>query len=381
MIAGAKSLIRASVAGTLLCLFATSASAAEFQILRPPTANHPLVFVSGEIEPGDGDRFSETVDSLQSASVVLSGPGGSISEALQIGAEIQIRGFTTMVLPDTECASACGVIWLSGVRRYLSEASFIGFHAAYIVRDGIPHETGMGNAEIGSFLTHLGYGIDAIRFLTAAPPNGLNRLTPDRARALGIDVYENIGLDVITPEQRPSITRLAREASRASAVVQKCGYFLEDGEKDALKARVMGLIRRGHRAFGGDEFGRSMMDDRDRLALEVGGRGFEWCLTESVGIIVEQLRDDPALAGPSFDCDRARTDTEHAVCNDPYLSRIDAMMVEIYSMGMGGDEAAAARLRSSQRDWLRVRNRCGGNLQCLGEAYRTRVVQLSRDGY
>ena len=63
------------------------------------------------------------------------------------------QNFATMVLPDEECASACALIWISSYRRYMSASSKIGFHAAYTTVDGKPRETGMGNAEIGSYLT------------------------------------------------------------------------------------------------------------------------------------------------------------------------------------------------------------------------------------
>lgn len=370
-----------AVACAFIILSCNSVSAADFEVLLPPTVKHPMVLVSGAIELGDADRFYDAVKHLQSAGVILSGPGGAVSDALQIGAAIQMRGFTTMVLPGAECASACGIIWLSGVRRYMSDDSFIGFHAAYFVQDGVPLETGMGNAEIGSFLTHLGYGTEAIRFLTAAPPNGLNRLTPARARALGIEVYENRGVEIITPEQRPSITRLARNASRISAAGQHCGYLLSREEKDALKERLVDILREGQQTFGAEPFTSSMLMERDRLEFEVGDRGFEWCLTESARVVVEHLDGDPAMVGASFDCSKASTVSEQAVCLDPYLARMDAMMADIYAIGLKGDGPAVDRIHSSQKDWLRVRNRCGGDVACLGEAYRTRVLQLSRTGY
>jgi hypothetical protein len=239
----------------------------------------------------------------------------------------------------------------------------------------------MGNAEIGSFLTHLGLGRDAIRFLTAAPPNGLNRLTPDGARALGIDVYEARGSETITPEQQPSITALAGKASRISAVVQNCGYFLAEGEKVAVRARFMKLFQEGQRTFGAEAFTSSVAEERDRLDFDVGDRGLEWCSTQSPRILVDQLRDDPALKGASFACSKAQAASERTICLDPYLSRMDAMMIDIYAIGMRGNEPTVARIRSTQRDWLRVRNRCGGVFTCIEDAYKTRIRQLINNGY
>ncbi|KUL92579.1 hypothetical protein DK26_28330, partial [Bosea sp. WAO] len=60
-----------------------------------------------------------------------------------------------------------GEIVAAGARRYMFKTSRIGFHAAYRTRNGQAQESGMGNAEIGSFLTHLGLRIEAIRYFTA----------------------------------------------------------------------------------------------------------------------------------------------------------------------------------------------------------------------
>lgn len=253
---------------------------AEFDVLRPPGSDHTMVLMVGPIVASDAARFIDVVEPLSAASVVVSGPGGIMSEALDIGAEIRLRGFATMVLPDETCASACGGVWLSGVRRYMSESSNIGFHAAYSVRDGVAHETGIGNAELGSFFTQLGYGIDAIRFLTAALPKGLARLTPARALALGIDVFENRGREIVTPDQNPSIARLARRVSMISASAQNCGILFSEREKAALGSQLDDLIAEGHRRFGGEEFLRAVLRDRDGLEFDVGDRGVEWCVEQ-----------------------------------------------------------------------------------------------------
>jgi len=363
-----------------IAAFAARSYAAEIDVMRVPGIEHPMVLMRGPIERGDAERFIQIVDDMPSASIVLSGPGGLMSEALEIGAEIRLRSFSTMVLPDEECASACGVIWLSGVRRYMAETSMIGFHAAYVIRNGVPYETGMGNAEIGSFMTHLGYNIEAIRFLTAAPPNGINWLTLDHARALGIDVYENRGLDVITPDQQPSISRLARQASLASAAVQNCGLFFDDGEKVVLRSKVEEIFYLGHERFGGEAFGRAVLRDRDRLDHEVGDHGLQWCVQTAVAIVVEQLRGNPVLLGPSFDCAHATTATERAVCSDPYIARLDVVMADVYALALRSDEGIAPRVRSSQRDWLRMRNHCGSDRACLVSAYTARVMELFRIG-
>src|SRR5262245_28111834 len=167
---------RTHIASALLlaCLTAGAAGAADFKTLKLADTNVSLVFVTGVIAKGDAERFSEIVGALSTAkaTIVLESPGGLVSEALDIGAQPRQRDFATMVLPDKECFSACALIWIASTRSYMSASSNIGFHAAYITVDGQSRETGMGNAEIGFYLTHLGLRVEAIRFITNAPPEG-----------------------------------------------------------------------------------------------------------------------------------------------------------------------------------------------------------------
>src|SRR5262249_11390281 len=103
-----------------------------------------------------------------------------------ISAQIRTKGFATTVLD--ECVSACALVWLSGVRRYLNSNARVGFHAAYVMKNGVPIETGMGNAEVGAFLAHLVLSREAIQFVTAAPPEGIRWLSYADANRLFIRI-------------------------------------------------------------------------------------------------------------------------------------------------------------------------------------------------
>jgi uncharacterized protein YecT (DUF1311 family) len=60
----------------------------------------------------------------------------------------------------------------------------------------------------------------------------------------------------------------------------------------------------------------------------------------------------PASAA-SFDCAKAATPVERAICADPALSRLDVDIATTYSAaGAGLDDAMRARLQRSQREWL-----------------------------
>jgi uncharacterized protein len=86
----------------------------------------------------------------------------------------------------------------------------------------------------------------------------------------------------------------------------------------------------------------------------------------------------PASAA-SFDCSKAETVDEKAICADHQLNDADVEMSVLYTqlkplLGMG----ARGDLEDEQAAWLKRRAGCGGDRACLGEAYEDRVRQLRR---
>lgn len=87
----------------------------------------------------------------------------------------------------------------------------------------------------------------------------------------------------------------------------------------------------------------------------------------------------PAAQAASFDCGRARTATERAICDSRPLNDRDVRMVVLYDivrrvvpMGMRGAQM------DRQAAWLRERNRCGADRTCLTRAYDRRIGELNR---
>jgi hypothetical protein len=106
---------------------------------------------------------------------------------LDIGQLINQKGYSTAVAKNQFCASACALIWLAGKNRIIDKKAALGFHASYIERNGQKLESGVANALIGSYLTHLNLNENAIIFVTSAPPEGMNWLTPDNSKKWDIE--------------------------------------------------------------------------------------------------------------------------------------------------------------------------------------------------
>ena len=151
------------------------------------------VTVSGVIEPDDVQRFESIAQKVTAepshAGVTLSGPGGDLIAGLSIGAQIHQRGWTTFVPANLACESVCGYIWIAGVPRRVTDTSHIGFHAAY--NPATQHETGAGNAVLGSYLTKMGLSYEAIGNLTTSGPAQMTYLSSEAATKYGIAMMVN----------------------------------------------------------------------------------------------------------------------------------------------------------------------------------------------
>ena len=75
-----------------------------------------------------------------------------------------------------------------------------------------------------------------------------------------------------------------------------------------------------------------------------------------------------------IDCSRAATRNERAICADPFLLQTDARLDTLYdiSVRMSTPEARADLL-TSQRAWVKEREACGTDKNCMRAAYARRA--------
>lgn len=368
--------ISISAAFTALFCWSVCSNAAEIELLDIP-GDIKFVSIKGEITNGDGGRFYDVVENLNRVSVVLQSPGGLVGEALQIGAEIRIRGFATMVLADGQCFSACGLIWVSGARRYISADSMIGFHAAYREENGEYRESGVANAEIGSYLTHLGLRIEAIRFFTIAGPDDFLMLTPERARALGIDVYEQSGTEVTTPDQAPTVDVYADRFVSFGILRSRCDGFFKMNAAVVERAH-MEAIETGQSIAGNETWIDIWTLMLERAKTDMNTRGpLPVCIETEAHLRKQGL--PTGIGGPSYECLNASTPSESALCADQTLWAKDRAMNAIYFWVKDNVKPVdRKRILAAQREWLGERNACGSDASCLHDIYDRRL-QLFKD--
>lgn len=84
--------------------------------------------------------------------------------------------------------------------------------------------------------------------------------------------------------------------------------------------------------------------------------------------------EQAAMVSPSFDCAKAGSAVEHLICSDAKLARLDVAMAANYKAMMASNigEGARDELKSTQRDWIKARNRCA-DADCLSSSYKERL--------
>lgn len=85
-----------------------------------------------------------------------------------------------------------------------------------------------------------------------------------------------------------------------------------------------------------------------------------------------------AILAASFDCSKAITKTEKAICSDPTLSKLDEDMAAAYSKALKTSDPDA--VKNGQRKWLKeILAPCLEDKTCIKETYENRLRQLGHD--
>jgi len=108
------------------------------------------------------------------------------------------------------------------------------------------------------------------------------------------------------------------------------------------------------------------------------------------GLLV--LGATPVVQAASFDCARAATPMEKAICSNPELSRRDEVLARAYATALGGlSDEARAEVQAGQRAWLDfagiacttdarpfTAEPTENQLACLADVYRQRIDVLGQ---
>ena len=97
------------------------------------------------------------------------------------------------------------------------------------------------------------------------------------------------------------------------------------------------------------------------------------CLTRFISFI---LLCPVSLQAAGFDCTKASTFVEKAICSDRELSELDDMLTAAYQKALASS-SDPAKTKTEQRQWLNAeRNQCKDS-QCIKAAYARRLQKLT----
>ena len=101
------------------------------------------------------------------------------------------------------------------------------------------------------------------------------------------------------------------------------------------------------------------------------------CLSRTYKNRIVELESGTYLSGPSFNCAKVTTRTEKAICNHSELSNLDTRLAKMYSqLRKSLSKSDSKWLQKEQRAWLKRRNACSNNINCLLQTYEDRIVEL-----
>ena len=101
-------------------------------------------------------------------------------------------------------------------------------------------------------------------------------------------------------------------------------------------------------------------------------------LRVGVAVLVMALIGPKMAFAASYDCSKASTATEHAICDYPELSALDDLMGQTYRLAKtSANWMTPQQLRNTQKAWMQQRNRCGDNFDCLRSSYVQRLEEVS----
>lgn len=139
----------------------------------------------GAIAPGDAARISEALRAAPPDRVAFDSPGGSVSDALDIGRTLRDLGTATVVEEGAVCLSACPYAFVGGPTRTVADGGRIGVHQhsfgestvlpAFLATEDIQR----GQAEVLAHLDAMGVDLRIMGPALATPPDEIYVLSPE----------------------------------------------------------------------------------------------------------------------------------------------------------------------------------------------------------
>ncbi len=108
-----------------------------------------------------------------------------------------------------------------------------------------------------------------------------------------------------------------------------------------------------------------------QLAQACSGGSKQLCsASDQVAALLNQT-DAPNASAPSFNCAKAGSDVEKAICSSKPLATLDAILAKQYKTA-----SSNPTVKADQKAWLSARNACQ-DVECVATKYAERLLQLN----
>jgi len=145
------------------------------------------VLLEGEIAGGDAVRILKQISELrtQPLRAILNSPGGSVSDALELGRGLRQAGMETEMRSDDICYSACPYVLAAGVTRRVPEDAYVGVHQHYFGESTIlpafaaVEDIQRGQGLVMRYLDQMGIDPLVMQHALVTPPDEIYVLLPE----------------------------------------------------------------------------------------------------------------------------------------------------------------------------------------------------------
>jgi hypothetical protein len=159
-----------------------------------PFEDAPALTLTGEIAPGDADRFADWLATQDTppATIFLNSPGGSVGDALAIGRQIRGLTATTRMTAADICLSACPYILAGGSTRLVEDGAWVGVHQHFFGENvALPaflavEDIQRGQGEVMDYLIEMDIDPALMRHALVTPPDEIYLLLPDELQGYNL---------------------------------------------------------------------------------------------------------------------------------------------------------------------------------------------------
>ncbi|WP_246762745.1 hypothetical protein [Rhizobium sp. NZLR1] len=208
-----------------------------------------LLVIKGEFEPSDDPmKLAAVYSEYQPTVISFDSNGGSVVAAIKIGRAIRALSANTVQIRSTQCASACALAFIGGVKRS-AEAGSIGVHQASFSDDAaLDNKTAVATVqimtgEIIGYLSDMGVSPNLLRLSLSIESSDMRYLTTAEMRDWDI-ITSN---DTVTVQTAPSSEPVDKPVSSPSA---KSGATVTAPRTS--RDNALDFIRRYHEAWSRD---------------------------------------------------------------------------------------------------------------------------------